>query len=412
MDTLKKAVLDIKQIIDNSLIETHFQPLVSLRKKTVIGYEALSRGIDPLTGALIPPLELFDAARQKKLVPELDRLCRKKAVSSYSPVYRDNPDLLLSINFDISILDDTTVGSNMLLELVSQYDIDPGSIMIEIVESCNSSTGVLKTFVQNYRENGFLIALDDMGQSNSNWDRIFSIAPQVIKIDRSLVLDVSRSFYKQELVRSLVNLGHKTGAVIVAEGIENGEDAAGILELGVDVLQGFFFSEPVMPGEIPVDQVYTRIEEQARNFKDHMLHRVQQKKDTFRFLDHITAEIKNELSSCYGNELDSMLAELLPAYNEIHCGYILDSNGIQVTDTVVNPGFSVVTSNRLFRPAEKGEDLSFKDYFYFINAGMLKYTTGPYISTASGELCTTLSTSFTAIDGERYILCIDYHTEY
>ncbi len=412
MDTVKTAVLDIKQIIDDSLIETHFQPLVSLRKKTVIGYEALSRGIDPLTGALISPLELFDAARQKGLVPELDRLCRKKAVSSYYPVYRDNPDLLLSINFDISILDDTTVGSDMLLDLVRQYDMDPGSIMIEIVESCNSSTEVLKTFVQNYRENGFLIALDDMGQSNANWDRIFSIGPQVIKIDRSLVLDISRSFYKQELVRSLVNLGHKTGAVVVAEGIENSEDAAGILELGVDVLQGFFFSEPVGPTGIPVDQVYSRIGEQARNFKDHMLNRVKSKKDTFRFLDHITAEIKNELSSCYGNELNSMLSDLLPAYNEIHCGYILDSNGIQVTDTVVNPGFSAVTSNRLFRPAEKGEDLSFKDYYYFINAGMLKYTTGPYISTASGELCTTLSTSFTSIDGEKYILCIDYHTEY
>ncbi|HMB20264.1 MAG TPA: EAL domain-containing protein, partial [Spirochaetota bacterium] len=240
----------------------------------------------------------------------------------------------------------------------------------------------------------------------------FSIGPQVIKIDRSLVLDISRSFYKQELVRSLVNLGHKTGAVVVAEGIENSEDAAGILELGVDVLQGFFFSEPVGPTGIPVDQVYSRIGEQARNFKDHMLNRVKSKKDTFRFLDHITAEIKNELSSCYGNELNSMLSDLLPAYNEIHCGYILDSNGIQVTDTVVNPGFSAVTSNRLFRPAEKGEDLSFKDYYYFINAGMLKYTTGPYISTASGELCTTLSTSFTSIDGEKYILCIDYHTEY
>jgi len=412
MDTVKIEELDIQKIIDDELIETHFQPLVSLRKKSVIGYEALSRGIDSSAETLIAPEILFNAARQKGLVLELDRLCRKKAVASYSPVYQNNPELLLSINFDISILDDTTVGSNMLLELVNQHNINPGSIMIEIVESCNSSTGVLKTFIQNYRENGFLIALDDMGQRNSNWDRIFSISPQVIKVDRSLVLNVSKSFYEQELVRSLVNLGHKTGAVVVAEGVENAADAARILELGVDVLQGFFFSEPVLPADIPPDGVYKRIEEQSLRFKDLMLSRVGQKKDTFRFLDHITAEIKNELSSCYGNELDVTLADLLPAYNEIHCGYILNSNGIQVTDTVVNPAFTVVTSNRLFRPAEKGEDLSFKDYYYYINAGMLKYTTGPYISTASGELCTTLSTSFATIDGEKYILCIDYHTEY
>ena len=403
---------DIQKIIDEELIETHFQPMVSLRKRRVIGYEALSRGIHPEKASLISPDMLFQSAREQGVVLQLDRVCRKKAIESYSPLHRLNPDHILSINMDITFLDDTMLCSNMLLDMVKQYNIHPGNVMIEIVESCNSQTDLLRSFVNDYKDNGFLIALDDMGRQNFNWDRLFSISPHLLKLDRSLAKDVNKSFYRQEVSRSIVNLGHKTGAVIVAEGIENSDDAAHLLELGVDVLQGFYFAEPVPAADIPVESLHETIEEVAHDFREHTLKKIQRKRETFRFLDHITAEIKNELTNCYTAELDETLTELLAGFTEINCGYILDSKGVQITRTVMNPGFSAPATNRLFRPAETGEDLSFKDYYYFINAGMNKYTTGPYISTATGELCTTMSTSFASVEGDTFILCIDYHTDY
>ena len=113
-----RTVPDIQKIIDNSAILTHFQPQVSLKRKAVIGLEALSRGFDPQSGELIPPTLLFGQARDKASRLALDRVCRTKAVEAFAALHRKDKSVMLSMNIDASCIHEETRGSNHLLKLV------------------------------------------------------------------------------------------------------------------------------------------------------------------------------------------------------------------------------------------------------------------------------------------------------
>ena len=133
------AVPDIQEIIDTRAILTHFQPQVSLKRKSVIGLEALSRGFDPKSGELIPPTLLFGQARDAATRLALDRVCRTKAVESFAALHRKDRSLMLSMNIDASCINEETRGSNHLLKLVKRCGISPNNIIIEIIESDRKS---------------------------------------------------------------------------------------------------------------------------------------------------------------------------------------------------------------------------------------------------------------------------------
>ena len=87
-----------------------------------------------------------------------------------------------------------------------------------------------------------LIALDDMGTGYSNLERIASIKPDIIKLDRSLIQDIDREYHKQELFDFFLKLAHKIGVFVVVEGIETEAEALSCLERGADLVQGFYFA--------------------------------------------------------------------------------------------------------------------------------------------------------------------------
>jgi len=90
----------------------------------------------------------------------------------------------------------------------------------------------------------------------------------------------------------------------------------------------------------------------------------------------------------------------------------LDEAGIQVTDTIFNR-IEILKNKKIFSPARKGAEHTSKDYYYLIvNTGLNSFTTEPYISLASGNLCLTISSSFTGLDGGMFILCVDIRQYY
>ncbi|RPI92302.1 MAG: EAL domain-containing protein, partial [Spirochaetales bacterium] len=110
--------IDIRGMLERGDIVSFFQPIVSVKKKLVIGFEALSRGISSVGADPLPPRLLFDTAEREGLTTDLDRLCRAKAFESFG-AFNYNPErYLLTVNIDPSILDEGTVGSNHLRELV------------------------------------------------------------------------------------------------------------------------------------------------------------------------------------------------------------------------------------------------------------------------------------------------------
>lgn len=401
----------LQEIVEKKLILTHFQPQVSLKRKAVIGLEALSRGFDSETGTIIPPSALFGQVQDGSSRLALDRVCRTKAMESFAALHRRDKGVMLSMNIDASCINSLTRGSNHLLKLVKRCGISPNNVIIEIIESRCSDVDALLEFVRFYRKKNFLIALDDVGAGYSNLDRIPLIKPDVIKLDRSLISGVNHHFHKLEVVRSFTQMSNRIGSLVVAEGVETSDEALCLLENGIDVFQGFYFARPA-PGLDAVPDMSEKVDALAEKHRQNRTQRIAEEKRLFSSIDLIVLTMCQSLADTPTRGVGHALTRFMDTYPTVECLYVLDMKGRQISDTVCNPDRLKKAKRFLYEPAAKGTDHSLKEYYLPIQAGLEKFTTPTYISLASGNLCTTIAhVVYHRASGRHVILCADMSRE-
>lgn len=408
------ASFNLRELIAAEKVEPHFQPIVSLKRRAIVGVEGLSRGIHPAHGGLIPPSELFHQANVQGLQVELDRLCRKKVMDDFRVGRAEFPERFLSLNLDVSIFDQGVVGSGHLRQQVTEMGLEPSQIALEIIESAVDDLDELRRFVELYRGYGFLIALDDVGAGYSNLNRIPLIKPDILKIDRFLVQDIQKDFYKQEVLRSLVNMSRRLGTLIIAEGVETQEEAVCLLEMDVDMIQGYYFSKPQRRHLLEEKGILERIDGLGGAFKQSFLKRVGVRKINMNRYYAMLMEMQMELSLKGPAQFDAVLKRMCGKFDQLESLYVLEENGTQASEYVFHEGARTRRNSVVFRPSPKGSDHTMKDYYYFLmEAGLNKtsYVTEPYLSMASGNSCVTLSALFNHTNGKRYILCLDITTK-
>jgi EAL domain-containing protein (putative c-di-GMP-specific phosphodiesterase class I) len=412
-----------RQILDQQGVVTYFQPILSARQRTVVGAEALSRGLIGVEAVcrgaagideqhqehqLIPPARLFALAAEEGLSVPMERLCRTTAIRTFAKMDR-HEDLILFLNFDASALQKDPDALDDLLREASEQNLSPRNIAIEILESAFSDSARLTALLEAFRSRGFLLALDDVGAGHSNLDRVPLIKPDVLKLDRSLVVGIENDYYHQETFKSLVQLTRRIGALVVAEGVETQRQAIMSLELGADLLQGFFLGRPERAGSQNCNEAAIRIDALARRYKSHMIERINQRKLQHRQFNIILNQMLCELSKCNASEFDDVLGITVPQYDNVECVYVMDESGTQISSTICNHRLPRRNKGVMFRPAPKGADHSLKEYYYvLLDVELNKYTTDPYVSLATGNLCRTISTCFRDSQNNKlYILCID-----
>lgn len=409
--------VNIRQIIESESVVTFFQPILSARQRSVVGAEALSRGligVEALSrhsnsaGQLIPPGKLFSMAAAENVTPQLERLCRATAVRTFARLER-HEDLILFMNFDASALQADPGGVDELLACMEGERLSPRNVAIEILESAFDDIDKLAAVLDIFRARGFLIVLDDVGAGYSNLDRVPMIKPDILKLDRTLAVGIDSDYHRQETFKSLVQLTRRIGALVVAEGIETHMQAITALELGADLLQGFFLGVPEQSGTLVCTDASARIDALARRYKTYMIDRINQRKLQHRRFNIILNEILVELSRVSVEEFDDVLNTVVPQYENVECVYVMDESGTQISSTICNHRVPMRKKGVIFRPAPKGADHSLKEYYYvLLDVELNKYTTEPYVSLASGNLCRTISTCFRdSRNNKLYILCID-----
>ncbi|SHH32993.1 EAL domain-containing protein [Clostridium grantii] len=406
----KENTFDIKTLVSKKLIKTLFQPIISVSSNSVMGFEALARGLHEVTGEEIPPLLLFDEAKKENLSLELDRVCREIALKTFSYHYEKNKDLLLFINLDTSILEEV-VGSNYLYESVRKNNIDPSNIVIEINESQCDDLNILEKFIKKYREYGFLIALDDIGSGFSNLNRLSVTSPDIIKIDMSLIRNIHMNYYNQEVVKSLINLSNKIGAIVIIEGVESEAEALKTLQIGGNIIQGFYFSRPDLINplvEISIKEKVKKLRTSFRKYNMKHLNNIHTRnKEYLIIFDDISEKLVKISEDYFENELVSIVNKS----QCIQCSYIIDKNGIQISKTIGINDKMKNLKHPIFNPAKKGADNSTKHYYYSTIDNNGVYQSEPYLSIATGKLCTTFSKILTAENEIDYILCVDFNVE-
>ncbi len=239
---LKEKVQDL---IVRERVVTAFQPILLLKERTVLGFEALSRGARG-TG-LESADELFGAAERVGLLIELDRLCRLRALLSAGRV---PSNARVFVNTLPATIHDPSFRGRPLIDFLGKAQVSPDRIVIEITERLVIDNYAMFREAMNYFVDlGMSFAVDDVGAGYSGLELIARLNPHFLKIDMSLVRDVHTSIVNQAMVSAIVTLSRAIGATVIAEGIQVQEEADVLDNLGVDFGQGFLLARPDIANE-------------------------------------------------------------------------------------------------------------------------------------------------------------------
>lgn len=232
---------ELTRIINNNLLKTVFQPIVSLQTGDVIGYEALTRG--PSDSKYGNPEMLFDVAKTHDLLWELEILCRANAIKAFSSFQSDK---LLFLNVDPAVIRDEHFIKGFTKDLLIEHNISPMSLILEITEktSIDDYTN-FNEVINYYKSQGYKIAIDDVGTGYSGLSTIAKTRPYYIKMDMSLISNITRDNYKKAIVKSFVEFANTTNTKIIAEGIEDICDLRTLIEIGVHYGQGYLINRPI-----------------------------------------------------------------------------------------------------------------------------------------------------------------------
>ena len=231
---------DLQEVLLSDQLTTVFQPVVGLHRRDLLGYEALSRG--PAGSVYQMPLRLFELAEQADLVFELDRKCRRRALSSAGAL---PPHAKLFVNVFPSAMYDPEFRGAALVRLVASAGLSPERVVLEITE--NSAIENYELFAEALAELtqlGFSIAVDDVGAGYSGLEKIAHLNPRYLKFDEKLIRNIDSSYIRREMTRALKAFADRIGSTIIAEGIEREGELATLLELGIEYGQGFLLGRP------------------------------------------------------------------------------------------------------------------------------------------------------------------------
>lgn len=236
-------------VLRHERLETHFQPIVSAADpNAVFAYECLVRGRGE-GGHLIPPGELFHAARTADLLFQLDRLARLTAIRA---AVRHGVSSRLFVNFNPSSIYTPSACLRTTFQAVEEAGLTPERITFEVVESEEvHDTAHLLGILKVYREAGFGVALDDVGAGYSSLNLLAKLRPDFIKLDMGLTRGVDTDPYKARVAMKLLEMSRDLGVRTVVEGVETVGEWEWAREHGANFVQGYLFARPAAVPPLP-----------------------------------------------------------------------------------------------------------------------------------------------------------------
>ena len=239
---------ELIKILHNKQLTPHFQPIVSLSQKKIMGYEALIRG--PSDSPLHSPFNLFDTAERFDLSAKLEYICREVTINRYASL---NIKEKLFINVSPSVLLQPDVKKGETLKLLNQFGVDPRSIVIELTEhQPTDDFQLMLEAVTHYRTMGFEIAIDDLGAGYSGLRLWSELQPEYVKIDMHFIQGIHNDPVKLNFVRSIQNIASSLNCNVIAEGIETEDEYKAVEQLGITHAQGYYFARPAA---VPLEKV-------------------------------------------------------------------------------------------------------------------------------------------------------------
>jgi len=238
---------DLRRALDRDEMELHYQPIISMRDRTISGFEALLRWSHRSRG-VISPNEFIPLAEETGLIYDLGQWVLGKAckqIAAWNKSKEKEDQLEISINLSSRQFSDPNLVEG-IVENIEKSGFNAEFLKIEITESAlmqNAQRSV--SMLNQLKDLNIKVCVDDFGTGYSSLSYLHTFPIDTLKIDRSFVHDMSRNFRNMEIIRTIIMLAHNLKLDVIAEGVETGEQDAQLSALGCQFAQGFYFSRPL-----------------------------------------------------------------------------------------------------------------------------------------------------------------------
>ncbi|MDX1569136.1 MAG: EAL domain-containing protein [Xanthomonadales bacterium] len=232
---------ELSALIRDNGLRSWRQPVVWMGDRSTWGYECLIRAERP-DGSVVGAGQLVEWADQENLRFLFDRKCRETHAGALAAA---SEDLNYLINFQPAVIYQPSVCLATTERLLEKTNLKPHQIIFEVVESDRiEDIPRLKSILNHYREMGYRVALDDFGSAYSGLELLLELVPDVVKIDRGIISQLTGSDVHQAVCKSIVDACHDHGITTLAEGIETEAEFDAVRKLGVEFGQGYLFGRP------------------------------------------------------------------------------------------------------------------------------------------------------------------------
>jgi len=232
----------LSMLLQEQRLQAVFQPIVGLDTASIYAHEALIRG--PVESSLQSPDALLVAAAAENLGYEFEMACILTQLKAWGQLKAAGR---LFLNISAAVLMELVLrrGIAELLGQLRLLGVLPRTIVLEITEHERvSDMDRLAQVVQDLRSKGFSLALDDFGDGRSSLRLWSQLRPEIVKIDKYFIQQISENADKLKTVRALIQIAEIFDTALVAEGIENPQDLKVIRDLGLTFGQGYYFGRP------------------------------------------------------------------------------------------------------------------------------------------------------------------------
>lgn len=239
---------ELRAALDRGQLRVHYQPVVDLIDRRVVGYEALVRWQHPQRGLLLPGA-FIEFAEQIGLIAAIDRFVFERACADLKIIHEKTGDhsIRMSVNAAEEGLRDPQFVERVRATL-ERNALSARCLHIEVLERSTLSNST-REVLRQLRDMGLGLYVDDFGTGYSSFSRLHELPVTGLKIDRDFVRAMSKGQGGEKIIRSILGLAATMGFDTITEGTGTAAEVRSVYQLGCVLVQGYYFSEP-----LPLDE--------------------------------------------------------------------------------------------------------------------------------------------------------------
>lgn len=235
---------DLREAVENNEFYLEYQPELSMNNGSIIGVEALLRWRHPVHGIVMPD-NFIPTAEQTGLIKRISQWVLDRAIQDCLRLHTLGHKISLSVNLSVWDVQDTSLALSIRNKL-EQYGFPANYLMLEITERVMMAEPErAHQVLKELDKMGVKIVIDDFGTGFSSLVYLKHLPVNMLKVDKSFVMDMFNVESNATIVHSIIDLAHNLGLQVIAEGVENDQAWIWLKKWNCDIAQGYYISHPL-----------------------------------------------------------------------------------------------------------------------------------------------------------------------